>query len=85
MRKVKVHLRTMIAQYMDRTGERLTYLKLSAATGVSTNTISHLVNNKQELLDRSVLERLCDFFGCELHDLVSLEHATDSGPDSLGR
>lgn len=83
MRRLRVHLRTLIAQYTDRTGERLTYEKLHEATGISTNTLSRLVNNRQELLDRSVLERLCDFLDCELDAIVRLEPKADSGPDRL--
>ena len=73
MRKIKFHLRTLIAQHSDHTGQKLTYAKLSSATGLSTNTISHIANNKQGFVSLSVLERLCDFFGCELHDLMRLD------------
>ena len=77
MREVRFHLRTLIAKYEDATGNRLTYRDLSNATGISTNTISHLANNDQKMVGLTVLERLCAFFGCELHDLMRLEDEPD--------
>ena len=72
MRRIRFHLRTPMAEYGDRRGQRLTYDELTASTGISTNSLSHIANNKQKMFARSVLERLCDFFGCELSDLMDL-------------
>jgi putative transcriptional regulator len=77
MRRIRFYLRTLIAEYSDRTGERLTYSDLYEKTGVSTNTLSHMVNNVQQMVALNVLERLCDFFDCELHDLMRLEPADE--------
>ena len=78
MRKARFYLKTLMGQFSDRTGTRVSYRVLSNATGISTSTLSHLATNKQTLISLSVLERLCDFFGCELHDLVRLEPQADS-------
>ena len=73
MRELRFYLRTLMAQHSDRTGERLTYDTLNEATGISPNTLSRMATNQQSRFDKDVLERLCDFFGCELHDLLHLE------------
>lgn len=75
-RKIKFHLRTLMAQQTDRTGSRVTYEVLSRETGISSSTLSRMANNKQSLIALSVLERLCEFFGCELNDLMRLEPPT---------
>lgn len=73
MRHIGFHLRTLIAKHEDRTGERLSYRDLADKTGISTTTITALANNARELVSLRVLESLCDFFDCELHDLMRLE------------
>jgi len=73
MKQIRFYLRTLIAKRSDAAGEHLTYGKLSEATGVSPTTISHLVTNQQGRIDLITLEKLCDFFGCELRDLMRLE------------
>lgn len=73
MRQIKFYLRTLIAQKSDQLGTRLTYSDIRDETGISTNTLSHIATNVQSRVDMSVLERLCDFFGCELHDLMRLD------------
>ena len=77
-RKLTLRLRTLMANYSDDRGRRLTLQELSQGTGISMSTLSHLCNDRQRLLDRSVLERLCDFFDCGLHDLVRLEPIGES-------
>jgi putative transcriptional regulator len=77
MRQIKSHLRTLIAKHSVKTGKRLSYRDLYSEIGISPNTLSLLANNRQKLFDRSVMERLCDFFGCELHDLIRLEDIED--------
>ena len=75
MRRIRFHLRTAMAQHSDVTGHRITYDVLRRETGISPNTLSHIANSKLQRVDLGVLERLCDFFGCELHDLMRLEDA----------
>lgn len=73
VREFRFHLKLLIAHYEERTGNRLTYRDLSEATGISTNTIYKIANNQQRMVHLSVLERLLDFFHCDLEDLLSLE------------
>jgi len=76
-RRIRFYLKVVIAIRESRTGENLTYEVISNATGVSSSTLSHMATNQQRRVDLSVLERLCDFFGCELSNLMRLEPAEE--------
>jgi DNA-binding Xre family transcriptional regulator len=62
-----------MAQHGDRTGQKVTYRLLSEKTGVATSTLSRIANNQQTMVSLVVIEHLCDFFGCELSELMRLE------------
>ena len=76
-RQIRFYLKVVIATRESRTGENLTYEVISNTTGVSSSTLSHMATNQQKRVDLSVLERLCDFFGCELSELMRLEPADE--------
>ena len=44
--------------------------ELSRQTGIRQGTISDYVNNTFKMINKEHLEILCDFFECELNDLV---------------
>jgi len=71
-RHVRFRLKVLIALYAEKTRSKLTYQDLSDATGISTNTITRLANNKLSRVALNTLEQLCDFFSCELSDLARL-------------
>jgi len=77
---LRFRLRTLMGEYSDRTGTRLTYADITAATGIGHSTLSHIAQNKVRLISASTIERLCDFFGCDLCELMALEE--DHGQDS---
>jgi DNA-binding Xre family transcriptional regulator len=62
-----------MGQHSDKIGRRVTYDAIREATRISSNTLSHIATNKQQMVSLDVLERLCDFFGCELQELMRLE------------
>jgi DNA-binding Xre family transcriptional regulator len=72
-RVLRFKLRTLMAVMSDRTGQRVTYETINAATGIAVSALSHVANNKVTRLDASTIERLCEFFKCDLTDLVDLE------------
>ena len=53
-------------------GERLTQRGLSRLTGVAVSTINRLYKNKFTQINSDVIEKLCEFFNCELQDLLAL-------------
>lgn len=44
--------------------------ELSRQTGIRQGTISDYVNNTFKLINKEHLEILCDFFDCDISDLV---------------
>ena len=53
-------------------GVRLTQRAIADATGVALTTINRLSQNSATRLDYSTVEKLCEFFSCELSDLLVL-------------
>lgn len=68
----------------NRTGELLALKKrkerrhitlatLAAETGIATSTLWLYTNNKIRRYDSRILISLCDYFGCGLGDLLTIE------------
>jgi len=53
-------------------GERLTQAALSEKTGIAASTINRMYNGTAQRYDSQVLGRLCEFFGCQVGDLLVL-------------
>ena len=82
IRRIRFRLKVLIALHEERTGESLTYQRLSDGAKISTNTITRMANNNQKRVDLGVLEKLCNFFNCELSDLMRLEPPAADSPES---
>lgn len=54
-------------------GRKITLNELADATGISRMTLSRMVNNEGYNTVISHLDKLCQFFGCELNELVRYE------------
>jgi putative transcriptional regulator len=67
---IKFNLGVLMAQHRQRTGQRLSYRLLSAATGVNKNSLNSIVANKSKRVDLSTLNALCDFFDCDVSALL---------------
>lgn len=78
LRQVKFHLRTLMAKHHDAGHGKVTYADITAATGLSSSTLSNLAQNKITRVDLDVISRICDFFGCDIGDLLSLEEAAEA-------
>jgi len=51
-------------------GRRITLNELATATGISRMTLSRMINNKGYSTVTSHLDKLCQFFECEVHELI---------------
>ena len=51
-------------------GRRITLSELAKATGISRMTLSRMINNQGYSTVTSHLDKLCQFFECELHELI---------------
>jgi putative transcriptional regulator len=61
-----IHLKLKEIMEEHSIGQR----ELSRQTGIRQGTISDYVNNTFKMINKEHLETLCDFFNCELNDLV---------------
>ena len=75
---IRSNLAMLIAR-RQRNGHPVTYAEITEATGVSSNTLSRLVNNRTEMVRFSTLDALCSFFGCVVGDI--LEYVSVDGAD----
>ncbi len=69
----RIALKEILARRERQLGRRITYADISQATGVSTNTISNMANNRQDLVSLRVINKLCDFLECAPADLLIRE------------
>jgi len=51
-------------------GRRIPYREIQRKTGIATSTLSSLANNEVRRYDANTLSRLCDYFQCEVGDLI---------------
>lgn len=72
--KVRNRFLILKAEKQSRDGRSsATYQAISATTGISTSTLSKWANNTIQDYNRTVLGRLCDFFDCDISDLLVYE------------
>lgn len=65
-------------------GRRVTLNELATATGISRMTLSRMINNKGYSTVTSHLDKLCQFFECELHELIKYEPDSESAMNLTG-
>lgn len=53
--------------------KRVTIQEVHNSTGLSRNTISNLYYDRATRVDYETVSRLCDYFQCEVEDLLSCE------------
>lgn len=60
-----------------RENRRVTQKEISFATGISQQTMTAWVHNNVTKFEAGIVEKLCDYFGCEVGDLLYLERTPD--------
>jgi DNA-binding Xre family transcriptional regulator len=71
--KIKINLLELTKEWNKNTEERLTLRKLSKETGIRPNTLINFRDNKFKRVEKDHIEKLLDFFGCDIHDLFILD------------
>jgi putative transcriptional regulator len=82
---VQFRLKELMAETERRSGQRVTYRGISEATGLSTNTLTLMAQNKLKQVGLSTIARLCDYFECEPGTLMVLTSAVSSREEPLRR
>jgi transcriptional regulator with XRE-family HTH domain len=82
IRKMKNRLFELIRQKELKLGRRIQQKEIAEFAGVSEHTIINWLRNDMARYETVVVERLCDYFNCELADLLYFEVTyTDDIPE----
>ena len=73
MAKLQFRLRELMAEKERKTGKNVTYAIMQEATGISPNTLSMIAKGKAKMVGISTIERLLDYFDCEVGELMVYE------------
>jgi putative transcriptional regulator len=72
---LRFKLKERIADFEFRERRRLTLQELAEGTGLNRMTLSKLANQHGAIVRTDVVDRLCEFFGCRVEELM--EHIPD--------
>jgi putative transcriptional regulator len=72
-RKVRNRLLELIQERERERGRRIKQHEIAEFVGVSDHTIIHWIRNQTTKFDGQTIERLCDYFNCEISDLLYFE------------
>ncbi len=68
---LRFYLKELISEYsFQRGGKQLTQQELADATGIKRTTISRIQSQYGYVTTTKNVDLLCEFFGCEVEDLV---------------
>ena len=73
---LRIKLREAMEAHHRRTGERMTYERLSALTGLSRATLASLASRESYDTRLSTIAKLCHALGCMPGDLLELTSET---------
>lgn len=74
-KKVYNRVKELIAERERRTEESISVRDVADATGLSKNTVSKWVRNKNQTYDREVIAKFLEYFGCTISDLLVYEQS----------
>ena len=80
---IRYHLKHLMADMEFRLGRRISLRELSEDTGIHLSTLSRIANQKAANTTIGNLEKICQFFGCKIQDLV--EFLPDEGTQGVGK
>ena len=67
---IRFKLKQQIADLEFREKRRVTIQEIAEATGVNRMTLSKMVTQHGAVIRTDVLDRLCEYFGCQVGDLA---------------
>lgn len=72
-KQLKFRIKELNAERERKTGQPCTYDHIQQVTGISQNSISRLATGKSKMVGIQTIERLLDFYGCEVGELMVFE------------
>jgi DNA-binding Xre family transcriptional regulator len=62
-----------MAEKSRKSGESITYASIQEVTNISPNTLSLLAQGKVKMVGITTIERLLDYFDCDVGELMVYE------------
>lgn len=75
---MKSNLSLLMGQKSQRDGRRITLRTVAEETGLTKHTVYKIADNTIKEYPKAAIEKLCLYFGCELHELLTLVDTPDS-------
>ncbi len=66
-------MKIMLDQLLDQKG--VSQNQLAKDTGISTSTLRNLNHNRTSRISFSILEKICNYLGCDVGDILCIEKA----------
>jgi DNA-binding Xre family transcriptional regulator len=63
----------LVSERERQLGRRITQLELAQGIGVSEQLIGRWMKNQVNKFEGEIIEKLCDYFGCEVGDLLYID------------
>ena len=67
---IRFKLKNMIEEHEFKTGKRLLIQDLADATKINRMTLSKIINQRGYNTSLDKLDKLCEFFKCDITDLI---------------
>lgn len=67
---IRFRIQELLADKQFKNGRRVTLSELSEATGINRGTLSKMVNQKGYSTVTSNIDQLCQFFECQVEDVM---------------
>ncbi len=80
-RRLRNRLLHLITEKERIERRRIPQSEVAKAIGVTNNTIGNWIRNDVAKVEASIVENLCEYFRCELGDLLYLDEVDDEPPD----
>lgn len=70
MASIRLQLRELLTQREEHENRRIRLAEVAQATGISTSSLSAMINNQTDRVSLQALAALCDYFGCTPAELL---------------
>ena len=83
-RNIRNRLLELMQEKERKLGQRLTQHEIAKFVGATDHTIKKWIENKVTRFDKHMIEGLCNYFDCDVGDLLYFEWVeTDEKPEDI--
>lgn len=67
---IRFRLKELMAEKAFQEGKPTTLVEIAEATGIARSTLNRIANVRGYSTSTDVLDKLCEYFGCNVEDLL---------------